>query len=185
MDNEIRILPAEESKVAQWRQLIAWLRMCLVVATIELVYRAKQFAKFGVRAVLTGLRCAGRGFILSAHATRSRGLRYWREYTEQRDRLIHLSNQLYIHYRVRCNLKRKCPACGHRVLHKIQWSPAHKHILHTCPVCGAVSPELPVFKATAWEVGVLPVAMQQEQQPAVMQGKEEHVARTGIMKVVQ
>lgn len=70
--------------------------------------------------------------------------------------LVVFINRLWIYYFVKVNRHAKCPACGRRDVHKIEWSPVYEHVMHqhnTPEVgCGAIWGEKPLLSIELWRV---------------------------------
>jgi len=54
------------------------------------------------------------------------------------------------------DLKAKCPACGHRQDHKLEYNPQYECIIHTCSRCFAEWGQAPVVSASRWKVVSVP-----------------------------
>ena len=61
----------------------------------------------------------------------------------------------------------KCPGCGIEKTHKIEYSAAIERILHTCGLCGAVWPSMPVRPADRWRIAPEQLPMPQEARTAL------------------
>ena len=68
--------------------------------------------------------------------------------------------RLYVHFFVRASLKEKCPACGHRAKHGIEWQREVQALFHECAVCHAFWKEPPILNAQSWNIGADEVARQ-------------------------
>jgi C4-type Zn-finger protein len=74
---------------------------------------------------------------------------------------------LYMHYFVRSDKRAKCPACGYRKKHAVQFIPVARQILHTCVYCKAEWMENPMIPAEKWMPGRVSIA--QEKQAAAQE----------------
>lgn len=70
------------------------------------------------------------------------------------------------------SLTEKCPACGHRAPHKIEWTAkltfadnTRGAIVHTCAICGAEFGERPVIPSKFWLVARPSILEQEEERP--------------------
>lgn len=69
--------------------------------------------------------------------------------------------RLRIHYLAQVSETAKCPACGVRAKHKIQWADVYQAVMHECGRCKAHWGEKPLVKLEAWFVKPLPLPGEQ------------------------
>ena len=77
---------------------------------------------------------------------------------------IRLQIKLY-RDRKKVDLAHKCPACGHCVVHEIEFSELYGKILHTCAVCKAEFSSDPIRKWDTWRV--YPRELREEETPLI------------------
>ena len=85
--------------------------------------------------------------------------------------------RLRVHYLVEVSESAKCPACGIRQKHKIQWVDDYQSVMHECARCKAHWGEKPVAKLEAWKVKPMPM-------PDEEQSSEEVKTTSKIRQVV-
>lgn len=100
---------------------------------------------------------AHHGFSVAWRCIRAAGRRIKQAYGRM---LFHLL-RLRIHYFAQVSEKAKCPACGVRAQHKIQWADMYQAVMHECGRCKAHWGEKPLVKLEAWFVKPLPLPGEQ------------------------
>jgi len=62
--------------------------------------------------------------------------------------------RLYVHFFVQSSSSAKCPCCGIREEHKMQWSEMLQKLLHVCTRCRAMWAESPLVEAAKWKTSL-------------------------------
>jgi hypothetical protein len=59
--------------------------------------------------------------------------------------------RLYVHFFVQSSSTAKCPCCGVRAEHKMQWAEVLEKLMHVCARCHAAWAESPLVDAAKWK----------------------------------
>jgi hypothetical protein len=62
--------------------------------------------------------------------------------------------RLYVHFFVQSSSTAKCPCCGIREKHKMQWSEMLVKLMHVCARCHAMWAESPLVEAAKWKTSL-------------------------------
>ena len=68
----------------------------------------------------------------------------------------------HVHYFVQVSGNAKCPACGIRKKHKVEWAEAYERVMHACSRCSAHWAESPVASIDLWRVKTVSEPPKQE-----------------------
>ena len=105
-------------------------------------------------------------FFAVADAVRYRGVafvvRLRRIWKNASDAVIKSFIRLKVHYFIEVSESAKCPACGIRKKHNIEWSEDYEKVMHSCARCKARWAESPVAGIDLWRVKTVMEAPKQE-----------------------
>ncbi len=69
--------------------------------------------------------------------------------------LLHAGVRLWVYYTLQANGRAKCPCCGTRTKHRVQYSDALGVLVHNCARCSAYWSEACMVDPTKWRIAAV------------------------------